>query len=481
MVSFESAYYRTGLRSQHCNLDLLALGDYYDGAQPLGYLQPELARVLEDRIRSLVINWPRLVVDSIEERLDVEGFRVAGQDDGDDELWRIWQDNDLDEQSQQAHLDSLIYGRSFAMVGANEEDPETPLITIESAKQMSVEWDPRTRQVIAATKIWCEGDYTYRTRYDPTWIIREVKDLTSKTPMWAERSEPVENVLGVVPVVPFVNRPRLLRPQGVSEMTDVIPIVDAINKLATDMMVGAEYHAVPRRWATGIDMGPDETEHEVVRKKLWKRWSTSEANRVWTSDSPDTTFGQFPQASLDNFVSAVDMLTSRVAALSGLPPHYFGQVGENPASADALRASEAPLVKRVMRKQRVLGGAWERVMRLALLVRDGAYPDEYKRMETIWRSPETPTIAQQADAAVKLVQAEIVTPEQAQEDLGYSPTQRARMAAEKSASALGPVKAQLDEANRLMREQGLSQPAAFAAVGLLQAAGLQAQATAQQP
>ena len=94
-------------------------------------------------------------------------------------------------------------------------------------------------------------------------------------------------------------------------------------------------------------------------------------------------------------------------------------------------------------------------------------------METIWRSAETPTIAQQADAAVKLVQAGIVTPGQARQDLGYTPVQQERMRDEESAAALGPVRAQLDEAARLQREDGLSQPAAFAAVGLLQSAAMQ--------
>ncbi len=91
------------------------------------------------------------------------------------------------------------------------------------------------------------------------------------------------------------------------------------------------------------------------------------------------------------------------------------------------------------------------------------------------RSAETPTVAQKADAAVKLVESGVITDVQAQEDLGYSPTQRARMAEAKAASALGPVRAQLDEAARLQREDGLNQPAAYAAVGLLQSAGLQAQ------
>lgn len=420
-------------RSRHTDLMPPQLQDYYDGAQPLGFLHPELQASMGDRLQSLVINWPRLVVDSIEERLDVEGFRVGGAEAADAELWRIWQANDLDEMSQQCHLEALIFGRGFALVWADPDDPDTPRITVESCREMAVEYDPGTRTIVKATKVWSGGGWLYRTTYDRLFIIRDAKEDGSED--WLMRSDPIPNVLGMVPVVPFLNRPRLLRPQGESEMTDVIPITDAINKLATDMMVAAEFQAMPRRWATGIDLGPDESSADRVRAKIWEQWSNAEMGRVWASDSPNAAFGQFPSASLDNFTNAIDMLTTRVSALSGLPPHYFGQAGENPASADALRASEAPLVKRVERKQRIMGGAWERVMRLALAVRDGAPPaEEYRSMETIWRSAETPTIAQRADAAVKLAVANIITPEQAQEDLGYTPAQRQRMAGELAAA-----------------------------------------------
>jgi hypothetical protein len=71
---------------------------------------------------------------------------------------------------------------------------------------------------------------------------------------WELREEPITHDLGEVPVVPFVNRPRLSRPFGESELADVIPLADAVNKLATDMMVTSEFSASKRRWATGLEI-----------------------------------------------------------------------------------------------------------------------------------------------------------------------------------------------------------------------------------
>ena len=47
-------------------------------------------------------------------------------------------------------------------------------------------------------------------------------------------------------------------------------------------------------------------------------------------------------------------------------------------------------------------------------------------LETIWRDPETRTVAQAADAAVKKLSVG-VSREQVLEDLGYSPVQIERM------------------------------------------------------
>jgi hypothetical protein len=69
-----------------------------------------------------MVNWPRIAADSLEERIDLEGFRLPGTDDRDSDLWRVWQANGLDEESQLAHLDALIYGRSYICVGTNEDD-----------------------------------------------------------------------------------------------------------------------------------------------------------------------------------------------------------------------------------------------------------------------------------------------------------------------------------------------------------------------
>lgn len=412
--------------------ELMLLDSYYEGEQPLSYMAPELLAELDERVRQVVVNWPQLVADSIEERLDVEGFRFPGEASADAKLWRIWQANNLDEQSQQGHLDALVMKRSYVVVGAGDGDPETPLITVESALDMHVERNPRTRKVAAAVKRWCEDEEAgkkvdHATLYLPSatvWFVKESGEWI-EDPAFARD----DHELGEVPVVPLANRGRLKKQGGVSEFKSVIPLSDAACKIATDMMVSAEYHATPRRVAFGF--GEDDFVDEQGRKVsafsriIGRMWATERRRGAGEDGGADVV--QFPEASLSNFHDTINQLARLVASLAGLPPHFLGYSSENPTSADAIRSSESRLVKRAERKQRAWGEAWEQVMRLAIRVRDGAWSDDAKALETLWRDASTPTVAQVADAAVKKHAAKIVPLRQTREDLGYTQAQIQRM------------------------------------------------------
>ncbi len=203
------------------------------------------------------------------------------------------------------------------------------------------------------------------------------------------------------------------------------PLADAANKIATDMMVAAEFHAMPRRWVVG--MGPDDFKDSDGRQL--SKWSQV-AGRVWAAEDTEAKMGQFPEAQLSNFHQTIDTLAALVASIAGLPPHYLGKSSDNPASADAIRSAEARLVKRAERRQRAFGGSWEQVMRLAARIESGTWDESLVRLETIWRDASTPTRAQAADAAVKLHAEGIVPTSQTREDLGYTQEQIARMEAE---------------------------------------------------
>jgi hypothetical protein len=402
--------------------DLDRTDRYLEGEQPLQYMAKAMEDEIGDRVHQLIINILRYGAEAYENRLDIEGFRYRGASSSDEDLWRMWQANGLDEQSQQGHLDSIALRRTYVIVGSGDEDDADPLVTVESPFQVFAERDPRTRKVSAAIKRWQEGEGNDKVQRATLYLPNSTESFAFFKNEWWSTGPADEHELGRVPVVPLVNNPRILRPDGRSEFSDVISVADALNKMATDMMVSGEYHAMPRRWATALT-ADDFVDKDGNPIGVWSR----DAGRLWATESKDTKFGQFNETDLKVFHESMKLLIQIGSQLLALPPHYTSFVGENPTSADAIRSSETQLVKRVERKQTYLGGAWEDVQRLVLRIKTGKWDPAALKLETVWRDPSTPTIAQKADAVTKLVQTGVLPIEQAREDLGYTQEQRDRM------------------------------------------------------
>ncbi|WP_419185614.1 phage portal protein [Mycobacteroides abscessus] len=393
---------------------------YYEGKQPLAYLSPEAKTALGSRFGRMASNIPRLAVASLAERLRVTGFTG----DEAEQVWAAWLRCDLDQLSAVAHREALALGRSHAIVWADRRGKAR--VTIESARQVAVYIDPGSRDTLAAVKRWETltpagvPDRTFAVLYEPDRITRYVGKSTSATAF--EVAEVIDNPLGVVPVVSLRNSDRILD-EGCSEIEDLKPLVDGLNKTLADLLVGSEYYARPRRWATGLELeeipvlddeGNETGETESVNP-------IPDSSRVMINEDPAGKFGSLPAADLAAYEAAVRVLTSQIGAVSALPAHYLGVLTNQPASADALRAAEASLTARAEAKMAMFGRAHEEIGRLILAVENQRDPDEYQ-VRVRWADPATRSVAQEADAKVKLHAEGILTTEEVRADLGIDTT-----------------------------------------------------------
>ncbi len=391
-----------------------SLENYHAGRQPLAFLTPEARDAIGSRFTRMASNVCRLAVNSLAERLRVTGVTVDGQPAA--QLWADWLANDLDQLAGVVHRDALVLGESFAIVWADVAG--NPLVTVESAHQIAVERDPATRTVTAAVKRWTTGTPDQPTGtavvlYTPNEIVKMSSTAVGATTGFTT-TEVLVNPFEQVPVVPFAASDRILG-DPVSELDDLMPLVDGLNKVLLDMMVSSEYVGRPRRWATGVEPKEEVDEDGITREVN----PFPEKNRMMLSEDPAAKFGQLDAGDLAGYQGAVSVLQAQLSAVSGLPPHYLGVHGDQPASADALRASEASLTARAEARQRTFGRSWEQVARLMVAVRTGQDPATV-RARVSWADPATRSVAQEADAAVKLVQAGILPREYALRKLGYS-------------------------------------------------------------
>ncbi|MCW2900303.1 MAG: hypothetical protein JWO67_2568 [Streptosporangiaceae bacterium] len=414
--------------------ELKALNDEYELKSVKAYMHPEIFREIGDRLQQVVIAWPMMVVDSLEERLDVEGFRLPSAGSADDDLWRVWQENSADEESQLAHVDALTMKRAYIAIGTNEDDADTPRMTFESPLEVYGDIDPRTRRVRAALRRYSSygGSYAreqehYATLYLPNQTV--FYERTGVAGQYNEIDRDQHN-LGLPPIVPMVNRARLADWRGRSELDPILPLAHAANKIATDMMVAAEFVALPLRGIMGL--GPEDLEDAGGNKMTALQALLGRLLLVPNADE-NTKMFEFTSANLSNFHQTIDALAKLVSSIAALPPHYLGFTTDNPASADAIRSNEIRLVKRAERKQRAFGGAHEQAMRIVRRLQEGDWDPKLRRLETIWRDASTPTVAQVADASVKKHAEGIISTRQAQEDSGYTDAQIKRMNGEMAA------------------------------------------------
>lgn len=391
---------------------------YYEGEQPLRYMHPVLEAEVGDRISQLVVNFPRVAVEAYEHRLDIDGFRTATKG-LDKRIREWWQIADGDELSQLANQESVALARSYVIIGAGD-DNDPPIMSVEHPLQCITRRNPRTRATEAGLKRWKERDGTqcaqlYTANATITFDRRKGK--------WSvvERDD---HGVGRPLIEPIVNHPRILRPDGRSEIHDIIPLADATNKLATDMMLASEFHAIPRLWAMGFDVEDFVDEHGDQISP----WSMI-MGRIWgTQKGPDEAkFGQFDESDLKNFHDSIRLLAQLIASMLALPPSYVDASSQQPAKAEGVKAMEARTIKRAERMQSQRSGPWEQVVRTGMRLITGRWEPKAKLIETIWRDAATPTLAEAADASVKLVQAKIIPRKQSWEDLHYSEEAKLRM------------------------------------------------------
>ena len=406
------------------------LDRYATGKQRLAYLSSE-ARIALPAFDFIASNIPGLSVSSLAERLKVTGFRGA-------DVWADWLANDLDQTSTVLHREALTFGDAYVIVWARPDG--APLVTVESPQQVAAIRDPATREITSAVKRWADKAKaeTWAVVYLPDRIERWRARTAGAASTAFELVEIIEHGLRAVPVVGFCNQDRILG-CGRSEIDDLIPLVDGLNKTLADLAVAQEFTARPRRYVTGIDLAevprlnPDGT--QVLDNDGNPVMDTvnpiPEGYRTMWSEKEETKFGQLPGADLKGFETSVRIWLQQIMAVSALPAHMVGITTENPSSSEAIRAAESALTARAEQRQAVFGRSWEQVARLMVAIRS-AVPIESVSAKVQWRDPSSTSVAAEMDAVTKGVQAGFLSKSAALRRLGYTAEEIAQIAVERS-------------------------------------------------
>ncbi|WP_432091023.1 phage portal protein [Streptomyces sp. NRRL F-5630] len=376
---------------------------YCSGDHPLPMLPDKARDAFRKLLRHARSNYVGLVADATSERLQVDGFRLGDGEVGDTEVWRIWQANSMDADSDLLISESVRVGRSFALVAPNPDDPSTPLITGEDATQAIVAYRPGSRRErVAGLKCWLDdwGGRLMATLFLPGAVYKYEAPVPRTgsvgTPKWAPRAVrgepwPAPNPLESVSLIELPNRPDLLGGAH-SEVEDVLDIQDRINKTLIDRLMAQEFSAFRQRWATGYELPEDESGQPVEPFR-------SAVDRLWVAEDTNVKFGEFSATDLTPYLRAIDADVQHMAARTRTPAQYLlGQLSN--VNGETLKATESGLVSKVRQRQRPLGEGMEEIARLAL--RAAGDTRDLSRIETVWHNPEFRTEGELVDALLKM-------------------------------------------------------------------------------
>lgn len=375
---------------------------YYEGTAPFKSLGISIPTSLESV--GTVVGWPSTVVDIMAERLAWRGWQSVGDLMGLDE---VASSSMLDFEFSQMILESLLYGQGFLEVSAGSDDEPDVVARAVSARTATGLWDARKRRLSSGYSTFDSPDGTVEILYTPSATITVVGD---------EVVDRDDHEFGRPTLVRQANRIRPSRQDGRSEITRFIRYyTDNAVRSILGMEVSREFYVNPQRWAIGLepeDFGIDPDAPPAVRRM--QGWSAATGSMMVAppnedGESSQIRLGQFQSEGPSAFWETVKALSQMCAAEAGMPAPYFGFVTENPTSADAIRQAESRLIKRAEDKLQLGSWASREIARLALLVRDGDVDeDALSQVRTQWADVATPTRAAAADAATKLVAANVL-------------------------------------------------------------------------
>lgn len=410
------------------------LDDAYVGKQSLKFASKEWADFHQNMYSHFSDNWVAVVADALAERVKVTGVSLGPDKEYEGAakvLWAHWMANDLDSQSPQGWLQTIVTKRSMAIVWPNQDGD--PSVTWEHPSQVFIDFDPNDqRRKRFALKVWVDDDTEFATLYTPsevwkwrrTFLGVDVTDGYTSTGIyvggsvastggaggaWQPRQDgddtwPIDNLFEKVPVVEFPNRPRL-KSGPVSDVAGAMAMQDAINLFWAYTFGAADHASLPARVVTGqaapkipiLDKdGQKIGEQEVPMSELQKGrilWLTGQHAKI----------GEWSRADLESFTKVIEIGVGHLGAQSRTPAHYFvANKGLSNINSDTLIATETPLVKKqeefTLFQQRPLRELWELI---ALGMGDEALAKLARGAVTQFANGAIRSDAQRSDAMAK--------------------------------------------------------------------------------
>lgn len=378
--------------------------DYAAGRHRLAFASDAFRSAFGSLFKQFAYNRCQGVVDALTDRLYVTGWENEGAgrrpltgagpvrpDPLVQAAEAVWDRNMLDAQQGKVYEESATLGDAYVVVWPGPDG--LARIVPNPGHCCCVLTDEESGATILGVKVWrvSRGPYAKQWRvtvYEPDRITKYVTaGAADERPEKAEGLRLYEddeggpelaNPYGVVPLIHFPNNPRM-DGWGVSELRDVIPLQDGLNKSVADQLVASEFLAYGQRYAIGVE---PEVDPATGEERMPFRPGI---DRVWMVANEAARFGEFAATPVTGFLEAEDAWEVKIARVSKTPLSWLTQTGAA-ESGESKKMDEAPFVSKVIDRQRTHGPQWADAMALALAI-DGA-PGDAATLAPTWANAE---------------------------------------------------------------------------------------------
>ena len=340
-----------------------------------------------------VLGWSAKAVDALADRMI---FREFADDNFD--MNSIFDMNSRDVFFDSAIVSACIASCCFVYISADEEG--YPRLQVIDGYDATGIIDPITMMLREGYAVLDRDPKTKKPVMEAWFTAEETTffDLVNQT------VRKIQNPAPYPLLVPVIYRPDARRPFGHSRISRAcMEIQQAALRTLKRSEVTAEFYSFPQKWVTG--MSPD--------AEMMDKWQATISSILqFTSDDEGNhpLLGQFTTQSMTPHMEQLKLYASLFAGETGLTMDDLGFVGENPSSAEAIRASHENMRLTARKAQRNFGSCFLNVGYLAVCVRDD-YPylrRQFYMSKPRWEPIFEPDAAQLSgigDAAIKIQQS----------------------------------------------------------------------------
>lgn len=370
--------------------------------------------------------WISTYIDELTSKIHFEGWRCENPEQA-SSLRDVFRRSNLTAESRSVIRDSVVYGVGFFSVGrGNVAAGEPPVLVLsESPFTTTYEWDVRRQAASLALKVnWHE---VKDGKYHATGFLYTMQEVIGFRAEILPEGEvlvlPMEvddmplrynHGFGRVPIVPNINERRANSARGNSVITQSLR--NTLNNAMRTILrleIQSEMYSAPQRALLNVDMDmfTDPKTGKVDQSSLMNLLLGYAQAIPQNPDGSEVKPHTWAAHSPDGNIQLLQTYARQFASEASLPFEVLGVNSQsNPTSADALKVSQSRLLSRAESRIAEYQTAFAEVGTLVSIAISGSteLPEGWGYAAPKFRNPSTPTLAQAADAMLKLVSANVL-------------------------------------------------------------------------